>query len=109
MGNSDDAEAAVREMNGRAIRGHTLHVEHIHEPPADGQVTNKSCTDLFPAAHSTGSTGAGLIQQSSNNIPATKVSRTQQTPRRIKENNALYHCASSLNLHLINLKTNGRN
>ncbi|XP_070693791.1 RNA-binding protein 44 [Pempheris klunzingeri] len=31
------AEAAVRELNGRSVRGHTLHVEHIHGASGGGQ------------------------------------------------------------------------
>ncbi|XP_027019884.2 RNA-binding protein 44 [Tachysurus fulvidraco] len=53
--NSNDAEAAVREMNGQRIQGHTLHVEHIHKPPADDQVTMKeSCVQHSPATHKAG-------------------------------------------------------
>ncbi|MCI4378460.1 hypothetical protein PGIGA_G00216220 [Pangasianodon gigas] len=63
--NPKDAEAAVREMNGRSIQGHTLHVEHIHKSPADGQASiKKSCVQLSPAAHKA---GEGPITQCSNN------------------------------------------
>ncbi|XP_076841588.1 RNA-binding protein 44 isoform X2 [Brachyhypopomus gauderio] len=31
-----DAKAAVREVNGQSIQGHTLHVEYIQGPPAGG-------------------------------------------------------------------------
>lgn len=80
--NPDDAEAAVREMNGQSIQGHTLYVEHLHKPPADGQVNIKeSCgqlVDRAPAAHKTGSVGKWLIPQSSNNnFRASRVSITQ--------------------------------
>ncbi|KAK2850038.1 hypothetical protein Q7C36_008821 [Tachysurus vachellii] len=63
--NSNDAEAAVREMNGQTIQGHKLHVEHLHKPPASDQVTMKeSCVQLSPAAHKA---GEELIPPSSNN------------------------------------------
>lgn len=76
--NRKDAEAAVREMNGHSIQGHTLHVEHIHKSPADGQATLKeSCVQLVPAAHIAGSAGEGLITHSSNNVHASRVSITQ--------------------------------
>ncbi|KAG7331131.1 hypothetical protein KOW79_005100 [Hemibagrus wyckioides] len=78
--NPDDAEAAVREMNGQSIQGHTLHVEHIHKPPTDGQVTIKeSCgqlVDCAPTAHKAGSVGKWLIPQSSNsNFRASRLFR----------------------------------
>ncbi|XP_046695075.1 RNA-binding protein 44 isoform X3 [Silurus meridionalis] len=55
-----DLEAAVREMNGRSIQGHTLHVEHIYTSPADRQATCKeSHIQLSPAAHKPGFAGKG--------------------------------------------------
>lgn len=98
--NPDDAEAAVREMNGQSIQGHTLHVEHIHKPPADGQVNIKeSCSQLVdcaPAAHKTGSVGKWLIPQSSNNFRASRVSITQQTFSKISKIKVLCYCNVSI-------------
>ncbi|KAK3543775.1 hypothetical protein QTP70_027182 [Hemibagrus guttatus] len=77
--NPDDAEAAVREMNGQFIQGHTLHVEHIHKPPADGQVNIKEFSgqlvDCALAVHKAGSAGEGLIPQSSNNFHTSRLFR----------------------------------
>ncbi|KAI5621152.1 RNA-binding protein 44 [Silurus asotus] len=58
--NAKDLEAAVREMNGRSIQGHTLHVEHIYKSPADCRATCKeSHIQLSPAAHKPGFAGKG--------------------------------------------------
>ncbi|XP_017325692.1 RNA-binding protein 44 isoform X3 [Ictalurus punctatus] len=66
--NPKDAEAAVREMNGRSIQGHTLHVEHILKSPTDSQATIKEpCVHLAPAALKAGSVGKRSITHSSNN------------------------------------------
>uniref|UniRef100_A0A3B1K4J8 RNA binding motif protein 44 n=1 Tax=Astyanax mexicanus TaxID=7994 RepID=A0A3B1K4J8_ASTMX len=46
-----DAEAAVREMNGRSIQGHTVRVEHIHRSPAGCQGPIKAPrAECVPAA-----------------------------------------------------------
>lgn len=75
--NCKDAKAAVTEMNGHSIQGHTLHVEHIHKSPADDQVTIKeSCVQLYPVARKAGD---GPITHSSNKLNASRVSITQQT------------------------------
>ncbi|KAM9487026.1 RNA-binding protein 44 isoform 2-T2 [Clarias gariepinus] len=51
--NPSDAEAAVREMNGRSIEGHTVHVEHVYESPKDSHTTiKKSCVQLSHKARS---------------------------------------------------------
>ncbi|XP_035391705.1 RNA-binding protein 44 [Electrophorus electricus] len=53
-----DAEAAVREVSGRSVQGHTLHVEHVQQSPASGgRPIKESCRDHPPAAHKTRSTG----------------------------------------------------
>lgn len=94
--NPKDAEAAVREMNGRSIQGHTLHVEHILKSPTDSQATIKEpCVHLAPAALKAGSVGKRSITHSSNNnVHTSRVSIIQQTLSKMRENKALcYHNA----------------
>ncbi|KAF4086941.1 hypothetical protein AMELA_G00090390 [Ameiurus melas] len=71
--NPKDAEAAVRDMTGRSIQGHTLHVEHILKSPTDSQaIIKESCIQLAPAALNAGSVREGLITYSSNNVHASR-------------------------------------
>lgn len=98
--NPKDAEAAVREMNGQAIQGHALHVEHFHKSPADGQATSKeSCVQLSPAAYRT---EVLITHSSNNNVRASRVSITQQTLSEMREIKALYchnACISEFTTH----------
>ncbi|XP_072541228.1 RNA-binding protein 44 [Salminus brasiliensis] len=64
--NPCDADAAVREVNGRSIQGHTVRVEHIHWSPAGcwGPI-KASRAECFPAACKAAPAEEGLSMHSS--------------------------------------------
>lgn len=68
-----DAEAAVQQLHGCYVQGHTLHVEHIHKSAADGQGLIKEA-ELSPVDHKDESAG-----QKRNVLRASQVSAMQNS------------------------------